>query len=257
MAGATFITLDTAFTDTSLPTLPDWDTVIGQNADVAQWAVPDAARVTLNGVGIASITDRSNKAQNLAQATAAAQPRWVDNEFNGLPAMSFDSDDYFVSGISMPTSGDFTIVSPIKSLVFGGNSRYLFSGGNGGTAGFYVRITSDGRFSFLVKGSGSNSSTGLASDGAAKAVVLFWDEANKQATLRFNGTELVAAPAISISPLSNSTLWVGTDPTLAFKFTSHKMGEILPIKANLKNPANAALWASVQSYYLNRYGLTL
>lgn len=232
-----------------------WDTIVGANSDVAQWIVPDRSRVTLNGATISVVTDRSTKGQNLLQATASLQPIWADNDTATRPVMSFDSGDYFVSGISMPTSGDFTVIAVMKTASFSGNSRYLFSGGDAGNAGFYVRITADGRFSYWVKGAGGNTGTGLANDNTPKLVMLAWDEANKKATLRYNGTE-VSMTTGSISALSNATFWVATDPTLAFKFQA-KVAEVLVIKANLKDAAKDALFTSAASYYLNRYGLTL
>jgi parallel beta-helix repeat protein len=91
------------------PTGPGGDIAFAAGAttvpsqDLKLWLRADAG-VTMNGAQVSQWSDQSGTATNAAQTTATRQPTLIANAINGLPALSFDGVDDFMT-FNLPMTG--------------------------------------------------------------------------------------------------------------------------------------------------------
>lgn len=70
-------------------------------ASLALWLdADDASTITLNGSNVSQWSDKSGNNNNATQATAANQPTYTANGFNGKPVLTFDGTDFMAVNIA-------------------------------------------------------------------------------------------------------------------------------------------------------------
>ena len=115
----------------------------------------DSSTLTLNGSNVSQWADKSGRGNHAVNATAASQPTYMANSFNGLPALWFDITDDFL-GISSPNGlssvTDFFYAAVFQMAPSNGSWRMVM----GGRTSFNSYVSPKSGMPLLQKMSTSN-----------------------------------------------------------------------------------------------------
>jgi hypothetical protein len=259
---AIFVEATTAFTDPNLPVLANYDAVLGQNAVIRGWMVPDASRLTQASGRAGAVADRSAAGISAVQALTGKQPAVVASKLAGRPSLTFANgrlDSLSAPAAIAAPTGDFSLVAVLVPLAtVSGNSRYIAY--VGGVNYGQIYISSDKRVVFGV-GTGTSSTNQARALSNTNVVVadapLFaigaWDATGKVASLSLDGglTWITGVNAVAPAP-SNGDLRIGTDYNGAFGLDGDVL-DIMPVGINLAASGNVALLATIRQYVSDRY----
>jgi len=95
----------------------------GVSSGLTVWLKPDAAGITpvADGTAISNWNDASGLANSATQATAAAQPQYYNNIFNGHPAIRTSSTRFMNLDLSEINDTNYTIITVTKRLSSAGS----------------------------------------------------------------------------------------------------------------------------------------
>lgn len=254
------ITLGLTIDDDSYPTNPDYDVSIGEHANVLDWYVVEASRVTVDsGTGrITAIVDRSDNGNDLAQASSGAQPLYVEDQIAGLPAASFGDNDFFDMD-NFPASSDFSICFLVKGDVYT-SGRHLFETPLTG-ARLSVLITADERITAGVNDGTDEVKAITPVNTVANTwlpVMVAYDHSAKTIRLSVNGGVTWATDTDAlVAAITATRLRIGADENSGSEGARALIPDWMLLNVDVYDSANAALKATIQQYWRDRYLLTI
>lgn len=165
-----------------------------------QWFDADQAGGT-DGAPLATLTDLSGKGKHGTQATAGKQALWIANAQNGHAAIRTDGVDdfYALTGLSINSSTDKTIVVCFKSPTSAANQRYLFDSATGRLALFISNDAS--HLAGYLDGTTARQGTAHV---ATPQILTYTFMMGVQGEIRRNST-VIALPAMSSRAIGGTT----------------------------------------------------